>query len=485
MIGGEPQVGCVAGHLDEVTAVPLGCRVEVTVIGDPCPPVVAQGVEQPVADGAVGSLTFDHRRVDQGGDPVDDVVIGPGDGFGCGQVERSEEDREAIEELLLLGGEQLVAPVDGRSEALLARGGRSGGDEEPEAVVEMVCDLGGAQHADATSRQLDRQGEPLQCSADTRDLGGLDRIRYEPFVDLSGSFGEQELGVGESERFAGRGKTQRVHRVAFLAGGVQGEATRREDLEVWGAFEQDGRQVRDVVGHVFAVVEHQQGAAVGEVAHQQRLGFHAWLSCQPEHLDGSADDVGAGCGNGEIDPPHAVGEASEHLAADFPGQAGLADTSDADEGDETMVVDQIYDFGGFPVPADERRDERRQIARWPQVEFRVLQEDAIFECARLGGRFQTDFFDEHIPEIPSDAQRLDLSAGSVQREHQVPVELLPVGVQSDERFEFRDELFVSSEGEFGGDEQLDRLGVQLFEFGGSERDEWGFVGEVAERPAPP
>ena len=80
----------------------------------------------------------------------------------------------------LLTVEQVVAPLDRRSQRPLANVGSSSHPaQEGEAVVEPSQDSSRSQHLDPGSGELDGQGKPVEDPADGRHVSGVRRIELE------------------------------------------------------------------------------------------------------------------------------------------------------------------------------------------------------------------------------------------------------------------------------------------------------------------
>src|SRR6185369_821195 len=101
----------------------------------------------------------DERLVDERAQHVDDVVtlepVARADAFRRGEREAVDEGGAAPEQRALAVGEELMAPVEGRGERLLAltRPPRSAG-EQAEPVVEPARDLVRREMADTGSGEL-------------------------------------------------------------------------------------------------------------------------------------------------------------------------------------------------------------------------------------------------------------------------------------------------------------------------------------------
>ena len=107
-----------AGQLDCPAQQPLSRGAVFAGRGQPvepeCPDRLEHAVAGPILEGGV-----DHGCVDEVGQRASRVAgeaeLG-GDVFGCGEVDSIGEDRQVPEQLLLVGGEELVGPLEGRAQ---------------------------------------------------------------------------------------------------------------------------------------------------------------------------------------------------------------------------------------------------------------------------------------------------------------------------------------------------------------------------------
>jgi hypothetical protein len=85
------------------------------------------------------------------------------------QREAARKDRERVEECALRLAEQLVAPIERSSQALLARqSGPAAACEAGKAILQAGGNGLDRQDPDAGGGQLDRQGDAIQPGADLR-----------------------------------------------------------------------------------------------------------------------------------------------------------------------------------------------------------------------------------------------------------------------------------------------------------------------------
>src|SRR5262249_56123177 len=87
---------------------------------------------------------------------------------------------------------------------------------------------------------------------------------------------------------------------------------------------------------------------------------------------------------------------------------------------------------------------------------RVLPEDRALELLELGARLDPELVHERFARAPVDVERLRLTAGLVEREHQLAARPLAERVAVHELLELRDQTRVTAEGEVGVDAVLER-----------------------------
>src|SRR5262245_49823323 len=75
----------------------------------------------------------------------------------------------------------------------------------------------------------------------------------------------------------------------------------------------------------------------------------------------------------------------------------------------------------------------------------------------------SELVDEQAPRLPVDVERLDLSTGAVEREHELCAKRLAIRMQSGERLEFADEVPPAAEGEVCVDPPLEGDEAKLFQ----------------------
>ena len=173
--------------------------------------VLADRLEHREARLAVGVVGRDGEAAPYQG--VERVEVAAADGLDRLEPRAAREHGEAGEEVLLLGLEQLVAPVDRGPQRLLAcRSVGGAADEEGEPLVEALEDGLRRQQPDAGGCQLDRERQAVESGADRGD--DLRRLGVDREARLDGA----GPGLEQLRRVARR---ERLERVLLLAGDAE------------------------------------------------------------------------------------------------------------------------------------------------------------------------------------------------------------------------------------------------------------------------
>ena len=182
------------------------------------------------------------------------------------------EDGEAREERLLVGAEQVVAPVDRRAERLLARGqvARAAG-EEVEALLEPGEQRLRGEQLGARGGELDREREAVEADADLGDRGRV-RVRHgEVGLDGAGALDEERdrlvLRERRDRRAGARGRAGRAAAPGTRARRRGGAGMRlvTSSFSCGASREQVGERGRRL-DEVLEVVEDEQEPLLGEEA---------------------------------------------------------------------------------------------------------------------------------------------------------------------------------------------------------------------------
>ncbi len=257
---------------------------------------LANRLQHPVAPVREANEALVHQRLER-------VEVGITDVLGRLQRAAAREDGEPGEQPLLLLCQQVVGPLDRRSQRPLALGeiARSAGQQR-QAMLEPFEDLRRGEGLDAGGRELERQREVVEATADLGDsLVGLE-------VGLHGS----RPGKEEADPFL---VNERRHRVLLLTGYMQRLPARDEEVEVRAG----GKQLRNVgccLHDLLEVVEEAEHLLVLDVLGQAVLRADD-LRCRGEDELGVAE-------RGKRDPPDAVRVAIRDETGGLCGESRLA-----------------------------------------------------------------------------------------------------------------------------------------------------------------
>jgi hypothetical protein len=164
-------VGKGLGHGEEVVEMPLACARLRAGLRELAQRVLPDRLEHPEAGlpcgvGQVEDETGVEERLETA------RRIATVNGLHCVKRNESGEDSECAEHVSGVVLEEVVAPVDrGTERALAGREVRGVPGEQREALAQSLRRAVRSEHADARSRELDRQRKPVERSADPRDRG--------------------------------------------------------------------------------------------------------------------------------------------------------------------------------------------------------------------------------------------------------------------------------------------------------------------------
>jgi hypothetical protein len=184
--GAQPRVGGL-GQVQVAAGEGVPDPVLLASLGQPLQAVRAHGLEHPVprARHRVGALARgDNRLVDQAGQRWEHLLGGQqligADLLGHGQRGAGREDGEPAGQHLLVGGEQIPAPVDHGPERPVPRQrDPAAAGEQREPVVQPLGELGRGKGPQPDGRQLDGQRHPVQGPADPGHLVRVARAELE------------------------------------------------------------------------------------------------------------------------------------------------------------------------------------------------------------------------------------------------------------------------------------------------------------------
>ena len=369
----------------EICDSPLLSRLD-----EPLARVHADGLEQPVAASPATLLDHNERLLGQprqrvrGSSPVETGAdANLLDGL---ELEPAGEDGEPAEQHRLVGLEQVVAPLQGRDQRLLAcRGGVAPVAEDPEAVVESFRDRRDTQRSEPARRELERKRQPVEAKADACHVLRHLIVELEPGRRGGGACDEQRDGL-VAEEAVGRQRSLRIGDVErrdpedHLPRDAERFAACREDREAPDGAEQPVRERRGLCEHVLAVVEHEQQRPRGE-----EVGHGV-----AEVLRREGADVERGCDCLRHEPRVCQGaELDEHgtglkrclgAPCELKCEARLADAAGPRQREQPRAPEEGSQLGELAAASDERARIRRERERSSRTESGDLMLE--FECNR-------------------------------------------------------------------------------------------------------
>ena len=192
-------LGCLC-HRHEERKMPALPPRFLTALQQPVPRVLAHGLQESVAGGAVPFFGRHQALIGQRHQQLEhcaivDALAGAHlfRGFHC---PAASEYRRAAEQRLFGRQQQIVTPVQRRAQRLLARLRRAcAAGEQSESIIQPRIDLLHRQRANARRRQLQRQRYAVEPDAQLRDRRGARRGQRETGLLLSGPLDEQLYGL--------------------------------------------------------------------------------------------------------------------------------------------------------------------------------------------------------------------------------------------------------------------------------------------------
>lgn len=197
--------------------------------------------------------------------------VGTGDGGRGGDVERTGEHRQGAEQSSIPPGQLGQAAIQGRGQRRVVGGAAAHGERQREDVVAEVCqELVGREAAQLGGRQLQRQRQAVESTADVLQQGKHRVVDVQLREGPPGAVGEQGHRIGQTpvtwavHRKGREGKqrlTDQAQRLA--AGGEDGQraAARRQRRSAGGGCVDD----------VLAVVDDEEGRLVTQHFRQRHL----------------------------------------------------------------------------------------------------------------------------------------------------------------------------------------------------------------------
>ena len=118
------------------------------------------------------------------------------------------------------------------------------------------------------------------------------------------------------------------------------------------------------------------------------------------------------------------------------------------------------------------------------IEFRVVFQNRLLEVPEIWGGIDTQLLSERRPGSLGDAQRVGLSTGPVQGEHELSCESFDEGVFSDQGLQLTDHLPMAPQSQVSLDTELDGISSEFLQTGDLRAQRHG-IGEIGIRGTSP
>ena len=227
-------------------------------------------------------------------------------------------------------------------------------------MIETITDLTGRHRRHPRGRQLDRQRDAVQATADFHHCARLIRCGHrEARRHTLGAF-DEEIDCGRVDSPA---EIQRGHRPQLLIGHPQPFAAGGHDAHR-RRLRQDGLdQIPGGVAQMLAVVEHQQPhPALQRGGHTLSHGLTRLLG-DAQHRCYRVGHRRRISHRSQLENPHPVGEVIGQLRGDFGGQAGLAHPAHSGQRHKPMSLQRRLHLVEFGLTPDEAAGGRPQVPR--------------------------------------------------------------------------------------------------------------------------
>lgn len=191
------------------------------------------------------------------------------------EVERADKNGELAQDRCLILAEELVTPVECRTQGLVPRHSPTTLPHQRHPILDQLRETPDAVRAYATGSELDRERNPIELPANSRDHRCLLVLQTLAIPPGGGPLHEELNGrrrngilCGGRHRFRRVG--QRLEQVNTFAFNAKRLATGREDAHRRRTPNEAFRQSGRCVDHVLAIVQDEQHSALGQPGRQSR-----------------------------------------------------------------------------------------------------------------------------------------------------------------------------------------------------------------------
>ena len=286
--------------------------------------------------------------------------------LGGGQRETAREHGQAAEDRPLVLGEQVMAPVEGRAQGLVAERRRAGpADQDREHVVQPLRQLAGGQDPHPRGGQLDRERQAVDAAAHLQDRGGVvvrepERRQHQlrPLLEEPDRVVRGQRGRGRCRPVLGqRERRDRpaplpVHAEHLAAGGEDGQGRAGAEQPL-GEVGRGGRQV-------LAVVQDEQQRCVAHMLGDCLRGVPPRAVGHAEAGGHRLADDGRIIDRGQLNPARAGREGRPGRAGRGQGQPGLPGPARARQREQPAARQAVQHILELTLPADQRNEPGRE-----------------------------------------------------------------------------------------------------------------------------
>ena len=142
---------------------------------------------------------------------------------------------------------------------------------------------------------------------------------------------------------------------------MQRLAARREDTDSGNRLEQRVGESRARVDQVLAVVEDDQQRVLAQVLAQALGDGLAGVLADTQHVTRGVGNQRWVANRREVDEPHTVGIAVQHVGGDLQRKPGLAEAAHAEERQQPRSIEEPLRLGELGLAPDERCRLLRQV----------------------------------------------------------------------------------------------------------------------------
>ena len=296
----------------------------------------------------------------------------------------SDKHGEPPEQFLLVGGEQVMAPIDRPAQRLLpCRQVARPAHEKAQPMAELREHALRRQHPHPRRGEFDRQRQAVEPVADLRHRGSVLVGDREGGLHRHRALDEQGhrfvLGQSIQRRQASEvGQRQGRNGIIRLAGQTQHFPAGDQHFQAWRSAQELAEQWRGI-DHLLEVVQHQQHLFPAQVVFELFLQLAAGGFAYVEGLGDRLQHQRRIAQRRQGDEKHPLLEFIHHVGGGLQGEAGLAGAADPGQGQQAHLgVGQLFlDGANLVLATDEGGGLRRQIvgARIERLERREVDRE--------------------------------------------------------------------------------------------------------------